>query len=1104
MRAHQSSFRRRRSMAPKRRRPAAGSPGPSGKKTKTKGDGGDAASGGRASSSAFNGVSIGLKKTTRGRRRVVDGVFGADDEEDEEEGPMTTGGGDAAAFEAEMRRRLESEDEDGERTKAERKSRRAGSGVASSPARRSGRSRSRSRGETTDEEEDPLDAFMAENDTAMDADRAAAEERAKREDEARAELEKLESERAAALEGGEGGEGGGAEPMETTEDALMSMFAAAAKKAAAVAPKMSKGGAASTSERRPLVLGVKKPVVELRRAIPSAGAAYVPVKRTKKVSKQSRIMNEVFDVSDEDEDDGSGGEEDLANEKNKAGVANADEEEDDEAWVKKQTARLSKTERLGTVNHDEIDYDPIKKDFYIESREIASMTKAETRELRAQLDGIKCRGKGVPKPIKTWAQAGLSGRIHELIRRCGFEKPTPIQAQALPVIMSGRDCIGVAKTGSGKTLAYVLPMLRHINAQDPIRPGDGPIAMIMGPTRELVTQIGKECKRFGKAMGFNTVSVYGGSGVAAQIGDLKRGAEIVACTPGRMIDLLTTGAGKITNLRRVTYMVLDEADRMFDMGFEPQITRILANLRPDRQTVMFSATFPHTMEALARAALENPVEIQIGGKSVVNSDIEQLVELRAEEDRFLRILELLGDWYERGKIIIFVASQDKADTMFKDLLKSGYPCLSLHGGKEQSDRQSTIADFKSDVCNVLVATSVAARGLDVKDLRLVINYDTPNHLEDYVHRVGRTGRAGQKGTAVTFISEDEEKFAPDLVKALKDSKQPVPKDVQAMADEFTRKRKEGLVGAAGSGFGGSGFKFNQAEQDALRKQKRDAARAAGLQVDDGESDSEEEPVFGSKEGEDEGPIYASVGPSGQAAAHAAAQAAATAQQTAVPPTDATAQAASTATGAGPKTGMTPAQIAQAAAQSMFAKLQSQGGVKPPMAGQSQQMLAARAAAGKINSSIGGQASTSNAITIAAQSYALAHGASAGAAKAAALAAALNAQHGKPNSATTASGSHFETELEINDFPQNARYKITHKDTIAQIMEHTGAAVTAKGQYSAPGRPLAPGDRKLYLLIEGPTERVVKEGKSYVKNIIENIVAKQALPGAAQPQGRYRL
>ena len=170
--------------------------------------------------------------------------------------------------------------------------------------------------------------------------------------------------------------------------------------------------------------------------------------------------------------------------------------------------------------------------------------------------------------------------------------------------------------------------------------------------------------------------------------------------------------------------------------------------------------FPRAMEALARAALTDPVEIQVGGRSVVNADIEQIVEMRDENDRFLRALELLGEWYERGKIILFVSSQEKCDRVFRDLLRAGYPCLSLHGGKEQSDRECTVADFKSDVCNILVATSVAARGLDVPGLRLVINYDTPNHLEDYVHRVGRTGRAGNKGTAVTFISSEEAKFAP--------------------------------------------------------------------------------------------------------------------------------------------------------------------------------------------------------------------------------------------------------------------------------------------------------------------------------------------------------
>lgn len=239
---------------------------------------------------------------------------------------------------------------------------------------------------------------------------------------------------------------------------------------------------------------------------------------------------------------------------------------------------------------------------------------------------------------------------------------------------------------------------------------------------------------------------------------------------------------------------------------------MLANTRPDRQTVMFSATFPHAMEQLARAALNNPIEIQVGGRSVVNPDIEQIIEIRPEEDRFLRLLELLGEWYEQGKIIIFVHTQENCDTLFRELLRSGYPCLSLHGGKEQTDRECTIADFKSDVCNILVATSIAARGLDVKELRLVVNYDVPNHHEDYVHRVGRTGRAGQKGTAVTFIGPDEDRYAVDLVKALKESGRPVPQDLQAMAESFKQKLKDGTVQGHASGFGGSGFKFSLDEE----------------------------------------------------------------------------------------------------------------------------------------------------------------------------------------------------------------------------------------------------------------------------------------------------
>ena len=231
----------------------------------------------------------------------------------------------------------------------------------------------------------------------------------------------------------------------------------------------------------------------------------------------------------------------------------------------------------------------------VQVNELAKMSEQEVGEHRKQLNGIKVRGKEPQRPIKNWNQCGLSGRVLDVIRKSGFDSPMPIQAQALPIIMSGRDCIGIAETGSGKTLAFVLPMLRHIKDQPPLQQGDGPIALVVAPTRELVQQISKDTKKFCKVHNMLVVAVYGGSGVANQITELKRGAEIVVCTPGRMIDILVTSGGKITNMRRVTYLVFDEADRMFDMGFEPQISRIHRNIRPSRQTVMFSATFPRSV-----------------------------------------------------------------------------------------------------------------------------------------------------------------------------------------------------------------------------------------------------------------------------------------------------------------------------------------------------------------------------------------------------------------------------------------------------------------------------------------------------------------------------
>ncbi|CAM0954762.1 unnamed protein product [Alopecurus aequalis] len=691
------------------------------------------------------------------------------------------------------------------------------------------------------------------------------------------------------------------------------------------------------------------------------------------------------------------------------------DDEDDAEFIKR--VKKTKAEKLITVDHSKIDYQPFRKNFYIEAKNITGMPAEEAAAYRRLLE-LKVHGKDVPKPIKTWTQSGLTSKLLDTIRKLGFDKLMPIQAQALPVIMSGRDCIGVAKTGSGKTLAYVLPMLRHVKDQPPVVPGDGPIALIVAPTRELVVQIYSDIKKFSKVLGISCVPIYGGSGVAQQISELKRGAEIVVCTPGRMIDILCTSSGKVTNLRRVSFLVLDEADRLFDMGFEPQITRILENTRPDRQTVLFSATFPRPVETLARKVLTRPVEIQMGGRSVVNRDITQLVEVRPESERFFRLLELLGEWFAKGKILVFVRSQDKCDSLLKELFQHGYPCLSLHGGKDQNDRESTLADFKGNVCNLLIATSVAARGLDVKDLELVVNYDVTNHYEDYVHRVGRTGRAGRKGCAVTFISEEEERYAPDLVRALELSEQAIPEDLKALSDRFMSKVRQGRELAHGTGYGGSGHRFNREEEEAWRSARNAQAREHGYDEED-MSHSESDGEGGVRE---QGDDFA-------AQALAAAQAAARASNQQV-----------------------------TAARSLLPPLLQVTPKQQNNDATERALDAARNLAQNL--------------------------------------ARIQGHHAVPE--------HYDAELEINDFPQNARWKITHRETLVPIQELTGAAITTRGIFIPHGRKVGANERKLYLYIEGPNESSVKEAKAEVKRVLEDC-ANHALylPGSAQ-SGKYSV
>uniref|UniRef100_A0A8C1LPF6 Probable ATP-dependent RNA helicase DDX46 n=1 Tax=Cyprinus carpio TaxID=7962 RepID=A0A8C1LPF6_CYPCA len=712
---------------------------------------------------------------------------------------------------------------------------------------------------------------------------------------------------------------------------------------------------------------------------------------------------------------------------------------------------------LEPVDHQKIEYESFRKNFYVEVPELARMSPEEVNEYRLELEGITVKGKGCPKPIKTWVQCGISMKVLNAMKKHNYEKPTPIQAQAIPAIMSGRDLIGIAKTGSGKTIAFLLPMFRHILDQRPLGEAEGPIAVIMTPTRELALQITKECKKFSKSLGLRVVCVYGGTGISEQIAELKRGAEIIVCTPGRMIDMLGANNGRVTNLRRVTYVVMDEADRMFDMGFEPQVMRIVDNVRPDRQTVMFSATFPRTMEALARRILSKPIEVQVGGRSVVCSDVEQHVIVIAEEKKFLKLLEILGHYQEKGSVIIFVDKQEHADGLLKDLMKASYPCMSLHGGIDQYDRDSIINDFKNGACRLLVATSVAARGLDVKQLILVINYSCPNHYEDYVHRAGRTGRAGNKGYAYTFITEEQARYAGDILKALELSGSAVPPELELLWTNFKEQQKaEGKSIKSSSGFSGKGFKFDETEHALANERKKLQKAALGLHDSDDEDaaldiDEQIESMFNSKKR-----VKDFSAPGGAAGASAAG------------------------------------------VSGSLTAVSGLSGLSAPSAGNIQKLEIAKKLALKIQAqkNLGAEAQdvmqqATNAIlrggTMIAPSVSAKTIAEQQAEK---INAKLNytpvekLEEERQAAEATDTVKRYEEELEINDFPQTARWKVTSKEALQRIGEYSEAAITIRGTYFPPGKEPKEGERKIYLAIESANELAVQKAKAEITRLIK--------------------
>ncbi|NWR47663.1 DDX42 helicase, partial [Regulus satrapa] len=462
---------------------------------------------------------------------------------------------------------------------------------------------------------------------------------------------------------------------------------------------------------------------------------------------------------------------------------------------------------LPPIDHSEIEYPPFEKNFYDEHEEITSLTPQQVVELRHKLN-LRVSGAAPPRPGSSFAHFGFDEQLMHQIRKSEYTQPTPIQCQGVPVALSGRDMIGIAKTGSGKTAAFIWPMLIHIMDQKELEPGDGPIAVIVCPTRELCQQIHSECKRFGKAYNLRSVAVYGGGSMWEQAKALQEGAEIVVCTPGRLIDHVKK---KATNLQRVTYLVFDEADRMFDMGFEYQVRSIASHVRPDRQTLLFSATFRKKIEKLARDILIDPIRVVQGDIGEANEDVTQIVEIfPSGPSKWNWLTRRLVEFTSSGSVLLFVTKKANAEELANNLKQEDHNLGLLHGDMDQSERNKVISEFKKKGIPILVATDVAARGLDIPSIKTVINYDVARDIDTHTHRIGRTGRAGEKGVAYTLLTPKDSNFAGDLVRNLEGANQHVSKELLDLAMQNPWFRKSRFKGGKGKklniGGGGLGYR----------------------------------------------------------------------------------------------------------------------------------------------------------------------------------------------------------------------------------------------------------------------------------------------------------
>ncbi|KAI8974305.1 P-loop containing nucleoside triphosphate hydrolase protein [Pilobolus umbonatus] len=401
---------------------------------------------------------------------------------------------------------------------------------------------------------------------------------------------------------------------------------------------------------------------------------------------------------------------------------------------------------------------------------------------------IDIKGDLTLRPILEFSQAGLPDNMMDIVK--GFDKPTPIQAATWPITLSGRDIVGIAETGSGKTLAFTIPGLVHIASKVKENKGQhgNPIMLVVSPTRELAMQSAEQAESAGKLMGVKSICVYGGVSKDPQRAAFNNGVDIVVATPGRLIDLINDGS---CDLSQISFLVLDEADRMLDDGFEKDIRAIIDQTPKSRQTLMFSATWPESVRKLASDFLNRPMRVTIGSAELsASSNIQQIVTvIQNPRDKERHLLDLLKKIHKSrtNRVLIFALYKKEAIRVENSLKYNGFNVCGIHGDKNQQQRNEALESFKSGTTPLMIATDVAARGLDIPDVEYVVNLTFPLTIEAYIHRIGRTGRGGKKGTAYTFFTPEDKAHSGELINVLKQANMNVPDDLMAFGTTVKKK-----------------------------------------------------------------------------------------------------------------------------------------------------------------------------------------------------------------------------------------------------------------------------------------------------------------------------